>query len=554
MAVRDWTIGVDIANIVGVAEGDAANNEAMAVIATNTGVYSGSDIMTLNTLSFNAVAAGANLRQVIYVSPGKFAVTSENGKVYELSFATPSSAPSAALVYEDPGAAPITAIAHAEGRSELVFSAENKVYTIPVGGGSATERADTETITSAGSELFDIDYSSQGWLLIIKNSDGQKATAIAAEDWSSTVSSNLPAALSDSAPLQVNYTEETAAWIVAREDGQVVTTTDLDEWRPAGDLWVAVGTTGHVAHSSDLSSWTTYQAPASSTLTNLSVSYGLDGSNSPLWLMGRTWDVNADFAQASDPTSGAGNWAAQNSPLQKISDAAYGNGVWIAVGREHAPGTGGIARSTDGGSTWTSPSSGLSTTSNSDYASVATDGAGNWVVIENSNRQYQVWKSTDNGSTWSLSTQWGWHTGIDSYRKEISYGNGVWILATHDRKIRTCTDAGLATNAWTWVATLSAIPYDIQHSTGGTWVAVGDNKKNWTSTDNGATWVENTALPGSSQHAVNVAYGNGTWVAVLNGANDNICKSTDNGTSWTSIGSTGTELKGVAFNSVLPNS
>ena len=87
---RDWTIGVDITDIVGVAEGDADNNDAIAVIATTSGIWSGSDIMTLATLSFTPIAAGASCNNVLRISAGKFAVTTENGKIYELTFATPS--------------------------------------------------------------------------------------------------------------------------------------------------------------------------------------------------------------------------------------------------------------------------------------------------------------------------------------------------------------------------------------------------------------------------------------------------------------------------------
>ena len=86
MPVRDWTVGVDIADIVDVREGDADNNETMAMIVVPTGVHSGAEVMTLATLTFEAVASGGNLNLGLYLSPGKFLVSSDNGRIILLNF------------------------------------------------------------------------------------------------------------------------------------------------------------------------------------------------------------------------------------------------------------------------------------------------------------------------------------------------------------------------------------------------------------------------------------------------------------------------------------
>jgi hypothetical protein len=65
--------------------------------------------------------------------------------------------------------------------------------------------------------VFDLDYSPEGWVLIFGMSDGSKVTAVATEDWATIDTENLPAALSASTPLQVNFTEETSTWMVAHK-------------------------------------------------------------------------------------------------------------------------------------------------------------------------------------------------------------------------------------------------------------------------------------------------------------------------------------------------
>lgn len=324
-----------------------------------------------------------------------------------------------------------------------------------------------------------------------------------------------------------------------------------DDEDGSSNLWVAAGLNGQISYSSDLSSWTEYQTPANTTVQNLSVTFGKDSSNQDLWLTTRWWDTTGEVSTSSDPsTGGAGGWSIIDAgSLNSGNDAAYGNGVWVAIGKNSA------VRSTDGGANWstvTVPSSGDTGSTNS-RSSVATDGNGNWIIISNDSRKYEVYKSTDNGSSWALSTSWGWDSSVGWYPKEVSYGNGVWVLATHDHKIRTCSSAGLATNSWGIAQDIGFTAWDVQYGTNNTWVAVGEGMRSWTSTNNGSTWTANTAMGGGGTQAMNVAFGNGTWVAVTDGTSNNILKSTDNGATWSVVNSSGQELRGIAFNSILPN-
>ena len=79
------------------------------------------------------------------------------------------------------------------------------------------------------------------------------------------------------------------------------------------------------------------------------------------------------------------------------------------------------------------------------------------------------------------------------------------------------------------------------------------------STDNGASWSAKTVVASGASYsgisATNVAYYDGAWIAVLNTATqNNIFRSTDDGTTWTAVANTGKNLTGVAYSSVLPNS
>lgn len=555
---RDWTIGVDITDIVGVAEGDADNNDAIAVIATTSGIWSGSDIMTLATLSFTPIAAGANCNNVLRISAGKFAVTTENGKIYELTFATPSSDPVATLVHTDAGGLPITAIAHAAGRNELVFGAGTKVYTIPVGGGVATERADGITIAAGGGldtdSVFDLDYSPEGWVLIFAMSDGSKVTAVASEDWATIDTENLPAALSASTPLQVNFTEETSTWMVARADGELVTTTALDDWRaPAGasPVWVAVGHNGHVATNDNVTpgdAWDTYIVPNSSD-HSYALGYGKDSSGTDIFMIGTADNIDSILV-SSAPLDGAGTWTATADPgsvtgLRGLAFSNFGTDdnqkVWIGGGA-----SGEIIRFTNGA--WSNYDIGTD-----DIWDVATDGGQNWVIATvESNREFAYWKSTDNGATFARSFKEAWVTNANGFRRFVGYGNGVWV-ATNRNRIHIASDSDLTTNTWTLAHTTTDHINDVQYGADNKWMAIGHARDVYTSTDNGSTWSQATDIPGANE-PMSVAYSDGAWVVVTNGTVNNILVSTDHGASWSVAASTGGVLIRVAVNSILPNS
>ena len=93
------------------------------------------------------------------------------------------------------------------------------------------------------------------------------------------------------------------------------------------------------------------------TTSALTVAYGRAGSQgtgAPLWMVGGAGDAGGNvFAMSSAPTTTSA-WsvvASANAPFPTCNSIGYSNGVWVASNNTDAANI--IARSTDGGTTWT---------------------------------------------------------------------------------------------------------------------------------------------------------------------------------------------------------
>jgi hypothetical protein len=210
------------------------------------------------------------------------------------------------------------------------------------------------------------------------------------------------------------------------------------------------------------------------------------------------------------------------------SNVAYGNGVWVAVAKTTST-TAGIARSTDGGATW----SFVTTTApaGSGWNDVAY-GNGIWVAaVNSSSTTASVAYSTDNALTWSFATL------SDAVGKEsISYGNGFFLMPGSGGVLRSSNGS-----TWTLVTTTS------MYRTGygnGVWigcVSSGSGTAVYKSTDDGLTWSTiNTGLVFSGAAFGAPAFGNGVWIIALNviSTTKGIMRSTDGGDSWGFVTST----------------
>ena len=144
---------------------------------------------------------------------------------------------------------------------------------------------------------------------------------------------------------------------------------------------------------------------------------------------GATWTAVAPLNTNAVPDRG-------NDYVPQVTTDGAGN--WVAVWYSYEKPGGGIsedhdllvARSTDNGATWTDPAN-LNTNAATDsgidqYPQMATDGAGNWVVVWQSNESLDgtigtdwdllVARSTDNGATWTAPAPLNTNAATDSGR------------------------------------------------------------------------------------------------------------------------------------------
>ena len=197
---------------------------------------------------------------------------------------------------------------------------------------------------------------------------------------------------------------------------------------------------------------------------------------------GETWTI-VHICNDGDPDG--------YSLYRDIESVRYGNGAWVAITRCD------IYRSTDG-STW-APIEYID--DNPSLQSVATDGAGNWLIVATYGNYYnavldtdpsQVYGSDDNGLTWSLVYQ----DDTEDYFWSIETDkNGVWCIGTESWGGRSLifrsTDLGVSWDEVFYRAGGIQF-YTIATDEQGTWIATC-----WTSEgyallliaeDDGETW------------------------------------------------------------------
>jgi hypothetical protein len=197
-------------------------------------------------------------------------------------------------------------------------------------------------------------------------------------------------------------------------------------------------------------------------------------------------------------------------------------GYWVAAWMSYdilGGGTGSdwdifVCRSTDDGTTWSSPTP-LNTDPMTDIAwdmrpHVSTGGAGNWVVAWNSDSDLAggigsdedilMSRSADNGATWSvtaaLNTNAATDSGTDDYPRLVFDGAGMWLAVWHSSQnlggsigsdddifVSRSTDSGAT---WTAPVALNANARTDTGSDGGPCLVQGASGRwlaAWTSTD-----------------------------------------------------------------------
>jgi len=252
-------------------------------------------------------------------------------------------------------------------------------------------------------------------------------------------------------------------------------------------------------------------------------------------------------------------------------------GNWVAVwwSEDSLGGTIGddgdilVARSADGGATWTAPAS-LKTNAATDSCTdmnprVATDGAGSWVVVWRCLHDILVSRSTDAGVTWTAPAKLNTDprpTGQHDYLPQIaSDGAGIWIAVwsrdPSDNRyfvvMARSTDDGVT---WEPPAELSLLGEEVKTDSP---TIASDGAGNWLvasavrgggihfahSTDSGVTWTGPAILEsdpsddwpdrfGSHPHIA--TDGSGTWLVLCESGMPtkiSFARSTDVGATWT---------------------
>ena len=234
-----------------------------------------------------------------------------------------------------------------------------------------------------------------------------------------------------------------------------------------------------------------------------------------------------------------------------FNGVTYANNTFIAAGKNSR-----ILKSTNNASSWEVYNAGT----NYQFNGIAFGGS-TFNVVGASGYTY---RSTNNGSSWSrvsppsTNLQNGPNGYSYYYNRNlygVSFGNNTFVAVGDVGKIVRSTDNGANwSNVTTGRTGSSGYSYYLGslYGTGtlrgvgfgnGTFVAVGDSGKILTSTNNGSSWDNETAV--NSNNLYGVSFGNSTFVAV--GQNGTILRSTNNGASWSNSSPGGNTLWAVTF-------
>ena len=272
------------------------------------------------------------------------------------------------------------------------------------------------------------------------------------------------------------------------------------------------------------------------------IAYGKDGSGNDMWVAINT--VSADTILHSTDTNftNKGTWTEATNVDQRMYTVLWGNDVWIAAG---ALGVERLWRSTDG-STWSAVDISSLTFDSDQIRALTSDGAGNWWFGCGS----KIYKSTDDGSSWAEEATIT--VGASGLIRDLVYTNStVVVLYKYDdgagtQEARVASAAASDTTDWSSGVHLSSSGN--MHYNKTTRCAAGDGRVVFIDTGttmaadvNGKTiTIQGTrqTLPDEGNANCVCTDGGGTWWVGSDGGTTgadggDICKSSDNGLSWT---------------------
>ena len=271
------------------------------------------------------------------------------------------------------------------------------------------------------------------------------------------------------------------------------------------------------------------------------MSLSIDGA----WTIDGAWSVN----DGSGGGSGGVNWATPYNVDggSVMFDTSYSGTNYVTIG------SGGYHYSTNA-TTWSTmgqiPNSGGGLNI---YLSTIAYGNGRFVATGPNGNDTTTYASTSTTGTgsWSSAAQISSSVFYQETKNCLAFGNGTFVLVGFDPNTTQQGYFSTSTDGSTWTAPtlfngystqwhLSAVIYD-----GSQFVAVGNlvgsNYPLYSTSTDGTTWTTPAAM-GSLTTAVGaIAYGNGTYVAILNGTS---YSTSTNLTSWTTPVSSNSMLTG----------
>jgi len=296
-----------------------------------------------------------------------------------------------------------------------------------------------------------------------------------------------------------------------------LTTTNFSKVAYNGSTYVAVGNTGRIYTSTDLTTWTSRTSGTTYDLTD--VSYGLDKTNTALFV---ATVKNGDILFSADGIT----WTLINTtPNVQLNRVRYLNNEWWAVG--HA---GNVIK-------W----DGDTSSGNTDWTAVALGGSSATVTgvdIAWNGTSYFISAlggfnaTSTNGTAWTIQEPTGetWNSVINVSDIFWAVGNGGIIKSSTDGSLWTTYSTDTKTNA-----NLKDIVYDSS-----TYVIVGA-LGTIVSSSNGTTFTEQTS--GTTGHLNGIAVGTAGSVVAVGDAgiilsSTTIISSTAPILEWTQVSST----------------
>jgi hypothetical protein len=231
---------------------------------------------------------------------------------------------------------------------------------------------------------------------------------------------------------------------------------------------VAVGDSGTILYSTNGITWTKKTSGTTEQLNN--VTY----ANS-------TWVAVGEDGSVLSSSDGS-TWTLQTTfpPTARLFGVAYGNERWVVAGQTLVQYSADLEEWTD-----VMPAA-------APWRDVATDGAGNWVIVGEGGMRYY---SNDNASSFTAASP-----SIPEHLWSVTYGNGRFIAVGQggmgwggETPIITYSDDSGA--SWSGNVVPSAYAagamrplHDTATNGAGIWAAIGGGGDHLLSTDNGTTW------------------------------------------------------------------